>query len=458
MYDDYRTVRCGQCTLLQRIPRLGEFGGRKRRIEVAKKTLKTKSASELAADHLESNAESFVATWIDWLQERADSSDIWGLPERAVRNHVPPVLLSLADYIRDPAGVAREELIGHLKLHGTIRRDQGYSLKEVLAEFDGLAEIVTRALNARVLEAGSAVAVEDVLEMASRLAEGLRSVSFVAMGTYDESDEDLERTMSAGLEEFARAVIHDLRNPLHALSMGLELIEQISQDDEVCKQTKAMKATVRRAAHLLETIHVLAVAEKARATSLMIALKDAVMRVVEEVEESAALAGVRIDVSDDLPLMEVEAIVIYLALINLVANSIRYSDFDKDEKWIRIDAAHIEEESNSGFCEVRVSDNGIGIPEELLPRVTKKGFRAHPEHGYGTGMGLYMVSQSLTERGGCLMIESKVGEGTTVTIRMRGRCTSGEPRRADLLSIESLVGEPWLSKLTLPRSGKSKES
>ena len=89
-------------------------------------------ATSVAADYLEDNAEALVATWIEWVKNRVQTTTISALPERALRNHIPPVLRSLAQFLRNPVALARQDLLNHLRLHGQIRRDQGYALEEVL--------------------------------------------------------------------------------------------------------------------------------------------------------------------------------------------------------------------------------------------------------------------------------------------------------------------------------------
>jgi hypothetical protein len=163
----------------------------------------------VAADYVERNAEALVASWIDWVRERVPTRGGTARPERALRNHIPPVLLSLSRYLRDPVELARQELLGHLRLHGQIRRDQGYSLQAVLAEFDGLADLVTRGVNRVLEEHVPDPTPQEMLDVATRLARGLRSVSFIAVGTYNESDEQRAHAISTSLEEFARTITHE---------------------------------------------------------------------------------------------------------------------------------------------------------------------------------------------------------------------------------------------------------
>ena len=400
-------------------------------------------AISAAADFLSENAEELVAEWIEWVQQRVPTTTVKALPARALRNHIPPVLGSLARYIRNPIEIVREELLSHLRLHGQVRRDQGYSLKEVLAEFDGLASIVTEQVNAAVLEQAADADGAEVLEMATRLAAGLRSVSYIAMGTYSDSDGYRRHSIATGLEEFARAIGHELRNPLNTLGLGIQVLRTNGLDAaKVEEHVSAMEAAIRRTGNLLDTIHSLAVAEGARTGDQLVPLASAVAKIKEEliVLTNRYKVEEELRVEDGLPEVKVEAILAYIVLVNVVGNAIKYSDSDKEERWVQIEAAVVEEEHDSGFIEITVTDNGLGIPPELVTRVRQRGFRAHPEHAQGTGLGLYLVHRSITDRGGELVVESEDGEGTTVRATIRCLQSEASALTAERFRVEHLMG------------------
>ena len=406
------------------------------------------SMTELAASYLEGNAEALVSRWIDWVQERLETTTISALPERALRNHIPPVLQSLGRYLRHPGELARQDLLSHLRLHGQIRRDQGYSLKEVLAEFDGLAEIVTSGVNEVMKEGPLDQNGEEALAIATRLATGLRSVSFIAMGTFEESDDERTHSMSQQLEDFARTVAHELRSPLHTLHLGLDVLsEKVKDRDDVMKHVEVMQAAVTRSVTLLDSMLILAIAERARAGDHLISIQEAVDQIVKEFSEKAAAGSIEFQVASPMPELKVERSVIDVVLANLVGNAIKYADPAKEENWVKVAATFIEEEHDSGFCELCVSDNGLGIPEELLPRICQKGFRAHPEHAVGTGLGLYLVQQLLIERGGEIDVQSTEHEGTEVTVRIRCLAGDASALTAERFRVDHLMGESAIKSL-----------
>ncbi len=73
---------------------------------------------------------------------------------------------------------------------------------------------------------------------------------------------------------------------------------------------------------------------------------------------------------------------------------------------------------------IRIRDNGCGIPEEYLPRIWEPFFTTKGQAG--TGLGLDLCRQIVEAHGGTLTVESRVGQGTTFTVRLPGATESQE--------------------------------
>jgi len=66
-----------------------------------------------------------------------------------------------------------------------------------------------------------------------------------------------------------------------------------------------------------------------------------------------------------------------------------------------------------GFWRISVSDNGMGIPDEMQDRVFEQFVRAHPGVADGTGLGLAIARSAIEQMGGRIWLESEPGVGTT---------------------------------------------
>src|SRR5258707_10237539 len=99
-----------------------------------------------------------------------------------------------------------------------------------------------------------------------------------------------------------------------------------------------------------------------------------------------------------------------VVLSNLIANAIRYHDHRKDQKYIKI-YHHITESSFS----LHVEDNGQGIPPEIHTKVFDMFYRGN-ESSQGSGLGLYIVKETLDKLSGTIQLCSIPRQGSTFSI------------------------------------------
>ncbi len=110
---------------------------------------------------------------------------------------------------------------------------------------------------------------------------------------------------------------------------------------------------------------------------------------------------------------EIDPTRLSLAFTNLVENAIKYN---RSGGWVRatLDADH-------KFFYVKVSDSGIGIPQESLDYVFERFYRVDKSHSReigGTGLGLAITRSAVVAHRGAIKVQSVVDEGTTFTVRI----------------------------------------
>ncbi|HIQ00576.1 MAG TPA: ATP-binding protein, partial [Anaerolineales bacterium] len=112
-------------------------------------------------------------------------------------------------------------------------------------------------------------------------------------------------------------------------------------------------------------------------------------------------------------------------LDNLVVNGIQYTS----EGRVVVSTGR-EEAEGRVWAVVRVADTGMGIPEEEMPHIFDRFFRGvEPRRMQvpGTGLGLAIVKEIVELHGGRVTVESRVGEGTTFTVRVPAAEKREEP-------------------------------
>jgi signal transduction histidine kinase len=100
------------------------------------------------------------------------------------------------------------------------------------------------------------------------------------------------------------------------------------------------------------------------------------------------------------------------ALLNVVSNAFKYSP-----QGGQVTIELLADEQRAHRCGVRVRDQGIGMTPEQLARVGERFYRVDKSGNIpGTGLGMSIVRETLDLMGGSVAIESRQGEGTTVTL------------------------------------------
>src|SRR5260221_6196364 len=97
-------------------------------------------------------------------------------------------------------------------------------------------------------------------------------------------------------------------------------------------------------------------------------------------------------------------------LHNLLANAIKYHNYGRDDRWIKIGMR-----KNCSNCCITIRDNGVGIPQEHHQRVFDMFYRAH-DHSNGSGLGLYIVKEIVAKMKGTIHLQSQPGQGSTFTL------------------------------------------
>lgn len=215
--------------------------------------------------------------------------------------------------------------------------------------------------------------------------------------------------------EFTANVSHELKTPLQTIMGSAELIENgLVKSEDVGGFAARIRQESARLVTLIDDIIRLSQLDEAedlpRENVDLYELANSQVALLAPVAVDKGIAlrlsGESITVSGVRRLLQE---IIY----NLCENAIKYN---KDGGSVDVSI-----ESDSGEAVIRVSDTGIGIPPEHQARVFERFYRVDKSHSKetgGTGLGLSIVKHAVQYMNGHLLLESKVGEGTTVTVRL----------------------------------------
>ncbi|MGD8320315.1 MAG: ATP-binding protein [Gemmatimonadota bacterium] len=224
-----------------------------------------------------------------------------------------------------------------------------------------------------------------------------------------------ERVLAWG--EMARQVAHEVKNPLTPIKLSVQHIRRAWED----RRPDFDSILVRNAdAMLVEIDRLAAIAQSFSRFGAPAGAGEVPLAAVDlgaVVDEVLALYGasdgpVRFEhrVDRDLPAAQARVAEAKEVLVNLLENA-RAACQDGGTVNVEVFA-----DQAGSMLVLRVLDDGAGIPETLMPRVFEPHFSTRST---GTGLGLAIVRRLVESWGGAVSLESTVGRGTTVTVRLR---------------------------------------
>ena len=208
----------------------------------------------------------------------------------------------------------------------------------------------------------------------------------------------------AAVGETAAMVGHDLRNPLQGITGAIHLL---NQDSLTAKERSEMLQLIQDNVEYAD-----AIVRDLSAYSAEIHLKLADTTPKSIVKE--ALRGVRVprevkvhNVSEEHPTIKVDSDRMRRVFINLIENSI--------DAMPQGGTLTISSKQSDGTVEIALSDTGSGMPEKVMQNPWKP---LQTTKAKGLGLGLAICKRIVDAHGGNISVKSKIGEGTTVTIRL----------------------------------------
>lgn len=224
--------------------------------------------------------------------------------------------------------------------------------------------------------------------------------------------------------DFIANLTHELRTPLSALYGYAEtLIHGVDDAETQQRFLGIIDRQARRLARLLDDLIVLSDLERGVTPLKLEAIDPRAVaeEAVELMDEHARREGVDLSVQceNDLPDLNADRDRLHQVMVNLLDNAIKYTPRGGH---VTVYARRTDLDGADGARQavaIAVADTGEGIPERDIPRLTERFYRvdrARSRELGGTGLGLAIVKHIIQLHHGALKIESRLGEGTTVTI------------------------------------------
>ena len=362
------------------------------------------------AQRIRNESPALTRRWLDRINERVELSARRIFPSDDLLNHVPILIVGVADYLEDPerAVVGEVSVVAKARELGELRFAQGFDAYELLKEYEMFGGILFAFMSRVVDEIDVPCTRSELLACAHRLFTAVALIQQATLTNYLSLVSGRLTEREERLRGFNRTLSHELKNRIGAVTGAAQVLELDSlEESERTRLLSVVSRNVFGMQTVLDNLIELSRLESDARQQRHVTLPTAANEVVRQLRDTARAKGVDLRVASDLPAVEVNAAAVELCLSNLISNGIKYADPAKPERWVEV-RAHADGAAGDGLIAVEVRDNGLGVPPERRDHLFERFYRAHEDvvtGAEGTGLGLSIVRDTARSLGGSAWAE-----------------------------------------------------
>lgn len=217
------------------------------------------------------------------------------------------------------------------------------------------------------------------------------------------------------LQKIAYRSFHDMKSPMVNLSGLLELVKLETDNETVVSLLDQADWMINRMDDFGLALHdyTKVIQEDYKLESIQF------LEIAKNIMDTASTikgnekVSLELDVSEAVKEFKFDYYRLQILFRSLLSNSIHHRDVDKEICTCKISISSTESEK----LKIEVSDNGMGIDKNTLPKIFDMFYRGN-NSGPGPGLGLYIVNTIVREAKGEIDIQSTLGDGTKITIEL----------------------------------------
>lgn len=226
------------------------------------------------------------------------------------------------------------------------------------------------------------------------------------------------KALESSRQEFVSNVSHELKTPITSMKVLADsLLTQENVPNEMYREFLTdINDEIERENKIINDLLSLVKLDKAAGEMKIeeININDLLESILKRIKPIAQKRNIELVFESFRPVTaEVDEVKLSLAVSNLIENAVKYN---MDDGWVRVSL-----NADHKYFYVKVSDSGIGIPEEEQTHIFDRFYRvdkARTRETGGTGLGLSITKNAVMLHKGAIKVYSKENEGTTFTVRI----------------------------------------
>jgi signal transduction histidine kinase len=242
--------------------------------------------------------------------------------------------------------------------------------------------------------------------------------------TIEKQNEELKKT-NEELDRFVYSASHDLRAPLSNIKglASLMMIDTVTPKEEFVTRIESsanqMEKFIRDIEHYSRNSRIELTIEPLDFHGLI----DDIIKSLSHFDNARDVS-----IENEVPIESViyaDRYRLSVILNNLITNAIKYADLSKEKPYVKINLTQ-----ESDYCYIHIIDNGIGIKEEHQQKVFDMFYRASTK-SKGSGLGLYIVKESVDKMKGQINVQSEYGKGSVFSLILKSSSCAVTEAKAD---------------------------
>lgn len=227
-----------------------------------------------------------------------------------------------------------------------------------------------------------------------------------------ERNEDLSK-INAELDRFVYSASHDLRAPIASLLGLIEVARLEVSMENMSRLLDMQQKSLERLDHFIKDI-----VDHSRNTRLQVESEEVDFKKIiegsfEHLQFMENASRIRKSIAvEQTGKFFTSPTRVEIVLNNLISNAMKYADLRKSDPSIEVRVT-----ANAKAAEMRIIDNGEGIPTDAKPKIFDMFYRASA-NGVGSGLGLYIVKEAVEKIGGSIVVYSEHGKGTEFVVEI----------------------------------------
>ncbi|MHC0443291.1 PAS domain S-box protein [Flavobacterium sp. 3-210] len=229
----------------------------------------------------------------------------------------------------------------------------------------------------------------------------------------ERQNKELIKTNSE-LDRFVYSVSHDLRSPLTSILGLLSFIEDESEEKDTLEHAKMIRNSINRLDEFIKNILNFSRNNRTGLEVEKISIWETLSNILASLQSVSEAKGINYEIDiQELHPFYTDRLRFNTILENLVSNAVKYHKEEGSDKYIKITGF-----SDKENLQISIADNGIGIAPEYHKKIFDMFFRISGSKD-GSGIGLYIVKDTIEILQGSIELKSEKGCGTTFIITLK---------------------------------------